>query len=210
MTRARERQPSRSAPSAALAACLLVTLSACSSTLDSLGKDPQAVTTTDSGVPAPLSPLTGPTSYNDAFRDLIGKSDTDIAAKLAAAFAQLFHGDMSTQAIYFTVGTDQADIQDLFHGDIRTEGIGVAMIVAVELDKQDEFDRLWNYAKTQLARTDVRPRARLFHVRVRRHDALPRPLWDGAVRDRALIREGSLGSDGGDLVCKRTLPACSI
>lgn len=150
MTRARERRTSRSLPRAGLAAALLVMLCACGSTLDSLEKNPQAVATTDSGVPTPLSPLSGPSSYNDAFRDLIGESDSDIAAKLAAAFAQLFHGDPSTQAIYFPVGTDQAYIQDLFHGDIRTEGIGIAMVVAVELDKRDEFDHLWTYAKAVL------------------------------------------------------------
>ncbi len=38
----------------------------------------------------------------------------------------------------------------MLHGDIRTEGIGISVLVAVELDKQDEFDRLWAYAKAVL------------------------------------------------------------
>jgi len=141
------RPASRIALRAALAACLLVTCGGCSSTLDSLGKDPEAIGGTDSGAPSTLSPLVGPSSYGNAFRDLLGKSDADIDTKLATAFAQLFHGDPSTQAIYVTVGADQAKITDVFHGDVRTEGTGVAMIVAVELDKRDEFDRLWSYAK---------------------------------------------------------------
>jgi oligosaccharide reducing-end xylanase len=33
---------------------------------------------------------------------------------------------------------------------VPTEGVGYGMIIAVELDKQDEFDRLWTYAKTTL------------------------------------------------------------
>jgi oligosaccharide reducing-end xylanase len=150
MTRARERHASRCL---ALAACVLLSLTGCGSTLDSLGKDPQAVATPEGGTPAPLNALSGPSTYGNAFRDLIGKSDADIAAKIAAAFAQLFHGDPTTQAIYFSMGVDQANIQDLFHGDVRTEGMGVAMIVAVELNKRDEFDRLWTYAKAVLEQT---------------------------------------------------------
>jgi oligosaccharide reducing-end xylanase len=47
-------------------------------------------------------------------------------------------------------GTNQAYIHDTFHDDIRTEGIGLAMIIAVQLDKRDEFDHLWRYAKAML------------------------------------------------------------
>jgi oligosaccharide reducing-end xylanase len=137
---------------AAFAMGLLIALGGCTSTLDSLGTDPEAVGTIDGG-PSTLTPLVGPASYGNAFRDLAGKSDADISAKLAAAFAQLFHGDPSTQAIYVQVGTDQAKITDVLHGDVRSEGIGTCMIVAVELDKRDEFDRLWAYAKASLEQT---------------------------------------------------------
>src|SRR5450432_851938 len=149
MTRAGGRHRSRQTPGFAFAAGLLLALTGCNSTLDSLGKDPQAVGAPDGATqgPAALNPLSGPASYGNAFRDLAGKSDADIAAKLAAAFAQLFHGDPATQAIYVPVGADQAYIQDVFHGDIRTEGVGIAMLVAVELDKQSEFEHLWAYAK---------------------------------------------------------------
>jgi oligosaccharide reducing-end xylanase len=45
------------------------------------------------------------------------------------------------------VGSDQANIQDILHDrEVRTEGIGLAMMIAVELDKRTEFDRLWTYA----------------------------------------------------------------
>lgn len=148
MTRACGRQRSRRAPGLPVAACLLLTLTGCSSTLDSLGKDPQAVGAPDGSVPATLAPLSGPASYGNAFRDLLGKSDADITAKLTAAYAQLFHGDAATQAIYVPVGADQAYIHDVFHDDIRTEGTGVAMLVSVQLDKQSEFDHLWAYAKS--------------------------------------------------------------
>src|SRR5262249_15844943 len=97
-----------------------------------------------------LRPLVRPPSYPNAFRELFGTSDTDINAKIASAYAQLFHGDPNTQAIYFPVGTDQAYIKDILHGDVRTEGIGYAMLISVELNKRDEFDRLWRYAQSTL------------------------------------------------------------
>jgi oligosaccharide reducing-end xylanase len=123
----------------------LAGLPACQTTVDSLGYNGPA------GIE--LHRLTGPATYPNAFRDLLGKTDAEIAAKIAGAFAQLFHGDPATQAIYFPVGADRAYIQDILHADVRTEGIGYGMIIAVQLDKRDEFDRLWTYAKTMLAIT---------------------------------------------------------
>ncbi len=113
---------------------------ACGKTVDSLGYNGAGA--------LPLGPLTGPPTYPNAFRDLLGKTDAEIAAKIAATFAQLFHGDPATQAIYVPIGTDRAYIQDVLHSDVRTEGLGLAMLVAVELDKRDELDRLWTYAKS--------------------------------------------------------------
>jgi oligosaccharide reducing-end xylanase len=126
-----------------LVSLVSLSLVACGSTVDSVGYD-------NAGGMV-LHPISGPASYPNPFHDLLGKSDTDINNKIAAAFAQLFHGDASTQAIYFPVaGTNQAYIQDILHGDIRTEGIGLGMLIAVELNKQDEFDHLWSYAKANL------------------------------------------------------------
>jgi oligosaccharide reducing-end xylanase len=123
-------------------ACLLVAalaLAACSGTTDSLGYN-----TTDS---KKLLPLTPPASYPNPFRDLLGQSDTAINAKLNNAFNTIFHGG-PVSAIYVPVGTDQAYIEDSFHNNqIRTEGIGLGMMICVELNKQDEFDRLWRYAR---------------------------------------------------------------
>jgi oligosaccharide reducing-end xylanase len=124
-----------------LATVAVLSAGACSSTVDSLGYNgPGGIT---------LHKLVGPATYPNPFHDL-GKSDADIAAKINGAFNQLFHGDPSTQAIYFPYETNQAQIQDILHGDIRTEGMGFGMIIAVELNKQDEFNRLWRYAKGSL------------------------------------------------------------
>ena len=129
----------------------LALLASCGSSLDSIGCD-ERTPTPDGGAGldggAPLAPLLGPVSYPNAFKELLGKSDSEIADKISAAFDQLFHGDPSSEAIYFTTGTNQAYIRDIYHNDIRTEGIGLGMMITVELGKRDEFDRLWRFAKS--------------------------------------------------------------
>jgi len=128
-----------------LALALALGTTGCKGTQDSLGYNSKAG----------LRPLDKrPSSYPNLFRE-VGHSDTEIANKIAAWFTQLFHGDAGSQAIYFPVGTDQANIQDILHAkEIRTEGIGLAMMIAVQLDKREEFDRLWTYATTVLERQD--------------------------------------------------------
>ncbi len=120
-------------------AALAVTVGACGATTDSLGYN-----NTESKT---LLPLTPPASYPNPFRDLLGQTDAAISAKLNNAFNTIFHGSPS-YAIYIPVGTDQAYIEDTYHdNEIRTEGIGLGMMVCVEFNKQDEFDKLWRYAR---------------------------------------------------------------
>jgi oligosaccharide reducing-end xylanase len=128
----------------------LVLLASCGSTLDSLGCKERAPAP-DGGTVDPglrLGALLRPESYPNAFRDLLGKSDDEIAAKIADTFDQLFHGDPTTEAIFVPVGTDQAYIRDVLHDQVRTEGMGLGMLITVMLDKRDEFDRLWRYTKS--------------------------------------------------------------
>ena len=104
----------------------------------------------DAALPRRLRPLTGPSEYPNAFRDVLGKTSDDIDKKINNVFNTLFHGS-SDYAFYFEVGSDESKIVDLYHNsEVRTEGMGYAMIIAVELNKQYEFDRLWRYAKQNL------------------------------------------------------------
>lgn len=129
-----------------LAFASLAALVGCRTTVDSVGyNDIQ-----EAG-PRKLYPLSGPSTCPNAFRDVLGHTDQEISEKIDAAFNQLFYGDPSDQAIFFPVGTDEANIQDIYHSnEIRTEGIGYGMIITVELDKRLEFDQLWRYAKSEL------------------------------------------------------------
>lgn len=115
-----------------IAAASLIALG-CTSTTDSLG--------TNGNIAPPLP---------NTFGTLLGKSQAEVDAKLAAAFDQLFYGDPDTEAIYFPVDPDQAYIFNALAREIRTDGFGYALLVTVELDRPDEFGRLWRYAAEHL------------------------------------------------------------
>jgi oligosaccharide reducing-end xylanase len=124
--------------------------SACGATVDPLGYEPRPPDVVNAPDSDTLRALPAPSGYPNAFRELLGKSDAEVAALLEAAFERLFHGDPTSEAIYFTVGDDQAYIQDILHGDVRSEGMGLGMLIAVQLDHREEFDRLWRFAHASL------------------------------------------------------------
>ncbi len=88
--------------------------------------------------------------YQDLFSDLLGKSRDEINQKLNGAFNLLFYGSDSTQRIYYPAGKDMAYIEDIIHRDVRTEGLSYGMMIAVQLNKQKEFNRLWKWTVTYL------------------------------------------------------------
>ena len=92
--------------------------------------------------------------YRNLFKEMLGKSDVDIQAKLNAAWKQLFYGDDNTQCVYYPVGTDMAYVMDIGNGDVRTEGMSYGMMIAVQMNKKEEFDRIWKWAKTYMYQKD--------------------------------------------------------
>lgn len=123
---------------------------ACGATVDPLGHDPVGALEPSAPDSDTLQPLVGPNAYESPFQELLGKTEQEVDAKLNGAFQRLFYGDLASQAIYFTVGDDQAFIQDVLHGDVRSEGIGLGMLIALELDRRDELDKLWTFAAAAL------------------------------------------------------------
>jgi oligosaccharide reducing-end xylanase len=105
--------------------------------------------------PAPSAPAGAfqSGSYRNLFRER-GKSDAEIQAKLDVAWQQLFYGDDESQRVYYPVDEDMAYIKDIGNGDVRSEGMSYGMMIAVQLDKQAEFNRLWKWAKTYMYHGD--------------------------------------------------------
>jgi len=92
--------------------------------------------------------------YPNLFSMLLNKTDQQVRSKIDSAFRQLFYGDDRSQRIYYPVEPDMAYIEDVLHQDIRTEGMSYGMMIAVQLDKKQEFDRLWKWAKTHMQHPD--------------------------------------------------------
>jgi oligosaccharide reducing-end xylanase len=84
------------------------------------------------------------------FGELLGKSEAEVGAKLNTAWRQLFHGDNDTQRVYYPIGGDEAYIADTGNGDVRSEGMSYGLMIAVQLDHREEFDRLWKWTKTHM------------------------------------------------------------
>jgi oligosaccharide reducing-end xylanase len=91
--------------------------------------------------------------YRNLFAEA-GHSKSEIRKKVDSAFQQLFHGDPASQAVYYAAGYNSngplAYITDIKHNDVRTEGLSYGMMIAVQLNKKQEFDALWNWSKTHL------------------------------------------------------------
>ena len=79
-----------------------------------------------------------------------GLSDEEIQARIDEVWNQLFYGDDETERVYYPVEDDMAYILDVNNNDVRTEGMSYGMMIAVQLDKQEEFDRLWKWVKTHM------------------------------------------------------------
>jgi oligosaccharide reducing-end xylanase len=91
--------------------------------------------------------------YRNLFKE-DGHSETEIRAKIDAAYQQLFHGDPQTQSVVFAAASNANGplmyLTDWNNHDVRTEGMSYGMMITVELDKKTEFDALWNWAMTYM------------------------------------------------------------
>lgn len=92
--------------------------------------------------------------YRNLFAEALGKSDAEIQAKIDAAFQQLFYGDDVSERVYYPVGSDMAYMLDTGNDDVRSEGMSYGMMIAVQMNKKEEFDRIWKWTKTYMYQTE--------------------------------------------------------
>jgi len=76
-----------------------------------------------------------------------GYSQADIDKKVAKAYSDVFEGP---NRVYFEVGDSMAYVSDVKNQDARTEGLSYGMMVAVQLNKKEVFDRIWRWSKKYL------------------------------------------------------------
>ncbi len=79
----------------------------------------------------------------------IGIDEEEIRKKLQETVHTFFYGN-EEERIYHPVGADMGYLEDTGNHDARTEGMSYGMMICVQLDMKEEFDRIWKWSKTYM------------------------------------------------------------
>lgn len=86
--------------------------------------------------------------YRNLFK-LIGKSDEEISERINSIWNTFFYGS-EEERIYHPVDPDMGYLEDTGNLDARTEGMSYGMMIAVQTNHKEEFDRIWKWACTYM------------------------------------------------------------
>ena len=86
--------------------------------------------------------------YRNLF-SLIGKEDQEVKDRLDQIFETFFYGS-EEERIYHPAGEDMGYLEDTGNHDARTEGMSYGMMICVQMNKKEEFDRIWKWACTYM------------------------------------------------------------
>ena len=86
--------------------------------------------------------------YRNLF-SLIGKGDQEVKDRLNEIFDTFFYGS-EEERIYHPAGEDMGYLEDTGNHDARTEGMSYGMMICVQMNKKEEFDRIWKWACTYM------------------------------------------------------------
>lgn len=89
--------------------------------------------------------------YTQIYPNLFSEIDItteDITNRINQTFETMFFDP--EERIYFELGEDMGYMLDTGNNDARTEGMSYGMMMAVQMDRQDIFDRLWLFSKTYM------------------------------------------------------------
>ena len=105
----------------------------------------------------PAAPVpSGGAAYTGTYRNMFkeaGYSEAEITEKVNNAWQKLFYGS-EDERIFYPVGDDMAYIYTADTDDVRSEGMSYGMMICVQMDKQEEFNKLWKWAKTYMQHTE--------------------------------------------------------
>ena len=80
-----------------------------------------------------------------------GYHPDSVEARLGQVFEEVFFGP---NRVYFEVGDSMGYVSDIKNHDARTEGMSYGMMIAVQMDRKDIFDRLWRWSKRYMQHQD--------------------------------------------------------
>lgn len=84
--------------------------------------------------------------YRNVFKEA-GFSEEAITKRLEEIKESFFFGP---DRVYFREGDDMGYMVDTGNNDARTEGMSYGMMMCVQLDMKEDFDRIWKWAKTYM------------------------------------------------------------
>ena len=87
-------------------------------------------------------------NYESPFKKILGKTDEEIQKKMDDLWNHYFKGDNNSK-VYYDKG-NEAYIKDINNNDVRSEGMSYGMMIAVQTNHKEEFDKLWNWAKNHM------------------------------------------------------------
>lgn len=90
--------------------------------------------------------------YRNLFKEC-GYSEQEINERVKMTWEALFEGDEDTR-IYYDAGEDMGYFMDTGNTDVRTEGQSYAMMMAVQMDRKDIFDRVWRWTHKYMFMTE--------------------------------------------------------
>lgn len=86
-------------------------------------------------------------TYRNVLKE-VGYTQEQIDKKIKEAVQTFFYDEK--ERIYHEAGTDMGYLTDTGNNDARTEGMSYGMMMCVQLDMKEEFDRIWKWSKTYM------------------------------------------------------------
>lgn len=108
-----------------------------------------------SAAPSP-APAFDSGRHRNLFAEHLGKTETELDAKLAAVWRQFTVGDPATERLFYTTADGMTYLPDLKHEDVRSEGQSYGMMLAVQMGNRAEFDRIWKWTKRYMFNAEGR------------------------------------------------------
>ncbi len=86
--------------------------------------------------------------FRNVFAEL-GYDEKEISERLEKMFQTMFYGGEG-ERVYYPVGDDMGYMTDTGNNDVRTEGQSYGMMMCVQLNKKEEFDRIWKWTRNYM------------------------------------------------------------
>ncbi len=83
----------------------------------------------------------------------IGIGEEEISRRIDEIYQTLFYGSRE-ERLYHPVEPNLGYLIDTGNLDVRTEGMSYGMMISVQLNRKEEFDRIWNWVYTNMYLTE--------------------------------------------------------